>query len=102
LRLKVLNVETDRIYLATPSGMIQCLHELALSEPFVHGAVGPPLDAVEEPAEVGEDKAKDEKAMPAADPNDPFGDEKPKKADDGEMPADGEEEKMSDEGGGEQ
>ncbi|HXT58388.1 MAG TPA: PQQ-binding-like beta-propeller repeat protein [Pirellulales bacterium] len=102
LPLKVLNIETDRIYLATTSGMIQCLHELALNEPFVHGAVGPPLDAVEEPAEGGEDKAKDEKAMPAADPNDPFGDEKPKKADDAEMPADGEEEKMAEEGAGEQ
>lgn len=100
LPLKVLNFETDRIYLATSSGMIQCLHELALTEPFVHGIVGPPLDAVEEPAAEGEGKAKDEKAMPAADPNDPFGDEKPKKEGDAEMPADGEEEKMADEDAG--
>jgi outer membrane protein assembly factor BamB len=97
LPLKVLNTETDRIYLGTRTGMIQCLREIELVEPFVHGAVGAPLDAVEEPAEGEGDKPADEKPKaPAADPNDPFGEGEPAMKDDAAMegeeaPADGEE-----------
>ena len=106
LPLKVLNLETDRIYLGTRTGMIQCLHEMELSEPFVHGGFGAPLDAAEEPAEGDADKPKDEKPKqaepkaPAADDTDPFGepaemkDDAGKEADDApaeETPAEGEE-----------
>jgi len=36
LPLKFRNLWTDRIYLATPTGLIQCLHETALAEPLRH------------------------------------------------------------------
>jgi hypothetical protein len=34
--IKLTNLDTDRIYLATGSGLIQCLHESELSDPIVH------------------------------------------------------------------
>ena len=36
LPIKLLNDETDRIYLATHTGLIQCLHEIALTKPIRH------------------------------------------------------------------
>jgi outer membrane protein assembly factor BamB len=36
LPLQLTNQQTDRIYLGTRSGLIQCLHELALTEPIDH------------------------------------------------------------------
>ena len=39
LNIKLANSETDRIYLGTDTGMIQCLHEIELTEPILHGAV---------------------------------------------------------------
>ena len=105
LPIKVLNDETDRIYLGTKSGMIQCLREIELAEPFVHGTVGPPLDTPEEPA-AGDGKPAAEKPQtPAANDNNPFGDEPEIKDEDmpaedekEEMPADGEKEEMPAEG----
>lgn len=38
LDLKLLNVETDRLYLGTTTGLIQCLHETQLELPVVHRA----------------------------------------------------------------
>ena len=37
LPIKLINSETDRLYLATETGLVQCLHELELSEPIRHG-----------------------------------------------------------------
>lgn len=37
LPIKLVNSETDRLYLASETGLIQCLHELELSEPIRHG-----------------------------------------------------------------
>jgi hypothetical protein len=37
LPIRLLNTETDRLYLATRTGLIQCLHELEQSEPIRHG-----------------------------------------------------------------
>ncbi len=34
--IKLLNADTDRIYLADNTGLIQCLHEVEQSEPIVH------------------------------------------------------------------
>jgi hypothetical protein len=34
--MKMVNTQTDRIYLATPQGFIQCLHEVGLDKPLVH------------------------------------------------------------------
>jgi len=37
LPIKLINHRTDRIYLATHTGLVQCLHETELSEPIRHG-----------------------------------------------------------------
>ncbi|HUT10423.1 MAG TPA: PQQ-binding-like beta-propeller repeat protein [Thermoguttaceae bacterium] len=34
--IKMINSQTDRIYLASETGLVQCLHELELSEPIRH------------------------------------------------------------------
>jgi len=34
--IKLINSQTDRIYLASETGLVQCLHELELSEPIRH------------------------------------------------------------------
>jgi hypothetical protein len=34
LSFKFTNVQTDRLYLATPEGLVQCLHEIGLKEPL--------------------------------------------------------------------
>ena len=36
LPVKMINAQTDRIYLATTTGLIQCLHEIELTEPIRH------------------------------------------------------------------
>ena len=36
--IKLINSDTDRIYLGTETGLIQCLHEMELTEPLVHDA----------------------------------------------------------------
>jgi len=48
LRVKMLNAYTDRIYLATPQGLVQCLRETALTKPLLHGEER--KQAAEEPA----------------------------------------------------
>jgi hypothetical protein len=37
LPIKLINSDTDRLYLATRTGLIQCLHEQELSDPILHG-----------------------------------------------------------------
>ena len=37
LPIKVFNRDNDRIYLATTTGLVQCLHEVGLKEPAWHG-----------------------------------------------------------------
>jgi hypothetical protein len=39
--MPLVNQETDRLYLASPTGLVQCLHEIALEEPVRY--VAPPL-----------------------------------------------------------
>ncbi len=36
LPLKLFNTRTDRLYLATDSGMVQCLHEIEQTTPLLH------------------------------------------------------------------
>lgn len=59
LPIKLANSDTDRLYLATDTGLIQCLHELELSEPIRHGEARkqkaePKLPAVEQEGIEGE------------------------------------------------
>ena len=42
MRLKLINQQTDRIYLASDTGVIQCLHEIGLEKPVFH--TPPPLE----------------------------------------------------------
>jgi len=42
--IKVSNMQTDRIYLITDTGLVQCLHEIELTEPVAHN-VAPDPDA---------------------------------------------------------
>ncbi len=37
LPIKLLNTETDRLYLATDTGLVQCLHEIEQVKPILHG-----------------------------------------------------------------
>jgi outer membrane protein assembly factor BamB len=67
LRLKLLNMQTDRIYLGTETGLIQCLHEVELTEPIRHRqSIQKPVDQPEE----GETPKPDEPLPPAG--SDPF------------------------------
>ncbi len=36
VQIKILNQQTDRIYLASDAGVVQCLHELGQSKPLVY------------------------------------------------------------------
>jgi len=58
LPVKFRNVRTDRIYLATPSGLVQCLRETAQTEPLRHRRVA---KAASEKAPQPSAKPKDEK-----------------------------------------
>lgn len=53
--IKLLNSQTDRVYLASDRGLLQCLHELELSEPLRHNLPPEPVaeeaGAEEEPAD---------------------------------------------------
>lgn len=66
--LRIPNIQTDRIFLGTHSGIIQCLHETRNEFPVLH------LDAVEAAAteEAGQSAA-ESAAPPAAPSTDPFG-----------------------------
>lgn len=87
---KYTNLATDRIYLGTTSGMIQCLHELDLEKPVIYQkplrpaantkdkparGAAPADEATDEAATEEEGAAEDEGAM----------------EDEGEMPAEGDE-----------
>jgi len=74
LQVRMLNRTNDRIYLATDSGMIQCFHEPALTEPVVHQRnlaaplpEAPSLDSGDTPAAEDPDAE-----MPADDPDADF------------------------------
>lgn len=89
LTIKLINSETDRLYLATDTGLIQCLHEVELSEPIRHAAArqkaaagqrpairleDQPLEAEQEPG-AQEPGAGEDPFEPAADPLAPGGDD---------------------------
>ncbi|HUY35029.1 MAG TPA: PQQ-binding-like beta-propeller repeat protein [Pirellulales bacterium] len=80
LKLKIINTQTDRIYLGSPSGMIQCLRERELLEPIRHTLP----ELVTDDEEAGDKKDGDKPAaepdmedkpdMPADDDDNPFAD----------------------------
>lgn len=70
LPIRLVNDQTDRLYLATADGLIQCLHEIELAEPLGHKVVGKSAAGQEQPAE-GESQAQPASPAPAGAEN-PF------------------------------
>lgn len=65
LPLKVINSDTDRIFLGSKTGLLQCLHEIALTQPVKHD--GPPA-AVQKPAAPAQPAAAPAGETPPAEP----------------------------------
>lgn len=75
LPLRLLNTDNDRLYLARPSGLVQCLHETGLAAPV---PVAPPTREEAKPeGKEGPSGAADEDpaAAPPANEEDAFGEE---------------------------
>ncbi|HET6880844.1 MAG TPA: PQQ-binding-like beta-propeller repeat protein [Pirellulales bacterium] len=80
--IKVFNRYNDRIYLVSRTGLVQCLHEVALKEPAWHGAHAV---ADSEKTEASGDTEASADDKPAADDGpDPFGAEEKMPADEGD------------------
>lgn len=79
LDLRYNNILTDRIFLGTKTGVIQCLHETKLKYPVVHSGLGGEEkerpQVVQKGLKPGEEGEGDKPGEPGAEP-DPFG-EKP-------------------------
>lgn len=75
LDLTLVNTETDRIYVGTKTGTIQCLHETHLDLPLLHTGDGSDIQREREIAKGGVDDGglKPVEPPPVADPDDPFG-----------------------------
>ena len=84
LPIRVSNSQTDRIYLATESGLVQCLHEVEETKPIMYGQSKVATDE-EEPVKLPPLKAKTgDGAAPKPAPKPPAKKPAPKpKADDG-------------------
>jgi len=69
LDIKLLNTQNDRLYVATATGLVQCLHEIELTEPLVH-AKPPQLPVETAPGEKqpADQPAPDQPATPAVNP----------------------------------
>lgn len=62
MAIKVLNAQTDRVYLATDGGIVQCLREAASATPVVYTPPPPPDDAAKSDKAQGAAKAKPEQS----------------------------------------
>ncbi|MCO6456417.1 MAG: PQQ-binding-like beta-propeller repeat protein [Pirellulaceae bacterium] len=68
--MKVANQLTDRIYLTTPTGIIQCLHEERQRFPLLHAAAA---EAATQKPEVKQQGLEQQPAAAPQQPQDPFG-----------------------------
>jgi outer membrane protein assembly factor BamB len=76
LSAKMLNDDTDRIYLSNSKGLIQCLHEIGLTKPIPHGearrqaaeAAAKSSAVQKSPEKTGEEKPAAKKESPAKKP----------------------------------
>ncbi|MBX7167380.1 MAG: PQQ-binding-like beta-propeller repeat protein [Pirellulales bacterium] len=66
LTLRVTNVTTDRIYLGTESGILQCLHEIGRDKPLVHQKL--PDRPVRRPSRIGTSSPAADEGAPADEP----------------------------------
>jgi len=79
LPIRLTNTQTDRLYLATETGLIQCLHEVELTEPIHHDlrkgeAEKQPVVEQKGMEELKDKEEKKEEEPPA---DDPFAEKKP-------------------------
>ena len=73
LSLPVPNIQNDRIYLASPTGLVQCLRELGATRPLAHNLPpAPPADAAAAGAQPATTEPGTTEPPPAGDPSDPF------------------------------
>jgi outer membrane protein assembly factor BamB len=78
MNLLVVNHATDRIFLASDTGLIQCLHDASLEKPLYHNLdPASPGEVPEAEAADAEKPAADAEKPAADDGADPFGVEKP-------------------------
>lgn len=70
LDLRPTNILTDRVYLGSSTGLLQCLHERELTEPVIHfqPVIAPPPKPGEQPADAAAPAAVDAAAPAAATP----------------------------------
>jgi hypothetical protein len=75
--MPLVNQETDRLFLASPLGLVQCLHEIGIDEPIRYIAPPLPENLDEKPAPGAEAPAGEAPAATPAEPgaaeDDPFG-----------------------------
>lgn len=72
----VVNNQTDRMYLVTKTGLVQCLHEIGAVDPFYHRPQKPEEETATEEEKPVEEAAEPDTEEPAADAN-PFGGDTP-------------------------
>ena len=76
LPIRLINTQTDRIYLATDTGLLQCFHEIELSEPLDHRMVEEAEP--DRPAPIQQEGLDQAVPQPLVPPKaDPFGGAKP-------------------------
>jgi N-methylhydantoinase A/oxoprolinase/acetone carboxylase beta subunit len=83
----LVNDQTDRLFLVSTDGLVQCLHEIGATEPLYHiRPTSPPTDAPTQPAddesEMPSEPSDDRRAVAPADEVGPFGGEAAEEADD--------------------
>ncbi len=71
LPIKVCNSQTDRIYLATEGGLVQCLHEVEETKPIVYNQTGKPDADEEQPVKAPKPKLASGGGAPKAAPKKP-------------------------------
>ena len=72
LPVRLSNDQTDRIYLASETGFIQCLHELELSEPLRHNQIVPERREIVQEALQEEVPERRDEVRPDVPGDDPF------------------------------
>ena len=65
LKLKLMNQQTDRLFLASESGLVQCLHEVELEQPIVHRPKPAPKEADKPKPKADKPKATEPEAADA-------------------------------------
>jgi hypothetical protein len=67
--MPLVNQQTDRLYLASPTGLVQCLHEIGIEEPIQY--IAPPLPEKLDEAATPEGATPEATAAPTAPPTEP-------------------------------